>query len=56
MSSSSVRCTLDGLGYNVGDPSSTGNWNANGEEGMCVINTSNNTIYMYANGAWRALT
>lgn len=55
MSSGAVRCTLDGLGYNVGDPSSTGNWNGNGEEGMCVINTSTNTIYMYANGSWRAL-
>ena len=55
MSSSAVRCTLEGMGYNVGDPSSTGDWNANGQEGICVVDTGTNTIYMYANGAWRSL-
>lgn len=50
-----TRCTVNGLGINVGDPSSTGQWNGNGEEGLMVVNTSTNTVYLYANGAWRAL-
>jgi hypothetical protein len=50
-----VRCLFEGLGINVGDPTSTGQWNTNGEEGVMVVNTSTNTIYIYANAAWRAL-
>lgn len=51
-----VRVTVNNLGYNVGDPSSTGSWLNQGEEGLMVVNTSSNIIYLYANGAWRALT
>lgn len=50
-----VRCTINGLGINSGDPTSTGNWNTNGEEGIMVRDTGTNTIYIYAGSAWRAL-
>lgn len=53
--SNAVRCLINGLGINVGDPTSTGQWNSNGVEGAMVVNTSANTIYIYANAAWRAL-
>lgn len=52
---SAVRCLVNGLGRNVGDPVSTGAWNGNGEEGVRVVNTSTNVISVYANAAWRAL-
>lgn len=55
ISSSAVRVTVNNLGYNVGDPSSTGNWNGQGEEGLIVHDTSGSTLYMYASGSWRAL-
>lgn len=56
VSSSAVRVAVNGLGFNVGDPSSTGGWNGQIQEGICVVDTGTNTIYMYANGGWRTLT
>lgn len=53
--SNSVRCLVNNLGINVGDPTSTGVWNGNGEEGVMVRDTGSNTIYIYAGGSWRAL-
>ena len=50
----SVRCTINGHGINVGDPATTGQWNANGEEGIRVFNSSGNTFHTYINGSWRA--
>lgn len=53
--SGAVRCLINGLGINVGDPASTGQWNGNGKEGVDVVNTSTNAISKFANAAWRAL-
>lgn len=50
-----VRCVINGLGINVGDPTSTGQWNANGQEGVMVRDTGGSTVYIYAGGAWVAL-
>lgn len=51
-----VRCTVFGLGINAGDPTSAGQWTSNGEEGVMVVDTTANTVYIYANGGWRVLT
>jgi hypothetical protein len=50
-----TRCTIDGLGYNGGDPSSTGDWNGNGQEGIMVRDTTNNSTYLYNDGVWTLL-
>ncbi|MFD1527506.1 MULTISPECIES: hypothetical protein [Halobacteriales] len=47
-----VRTVINGLGYNSGDPTSTGDWYQNGEEGIQVRDTSNNNTYLYNNGTW----
>lgn len=53
-SSSAVRCTVNGLGRNAGDPASTGNWLNNGEEGIRVWNTTGSTFHTFAAGSWRS--
>ena len=53
--SSGARNIINGIGYNVGNPASTGDWKTYGQEGISVVDTGNNTIYQYANGGWRAL-
>jgi len=49
-----TRTVLNGVGRNSGDPSSTGDWNGHGYEGVRVIDTSAspNVLYEYANGSW----
>lgn len=51
------RALIDGRGYNSGDPSSTGDWNGNGREGVAVYDTSvarPYTEYQYIDGAWQS--
>lgn len=52
-------CTVNGLGKNSGNPGAAGNWftaTANQlQEGQMVVDTAANVVYIYANGAWRAL-
>jgi hypothetical protein len=47
-----TRTVEDGLGFNSGDPSSTGDWNGNGYEGVFVRDTTNGDTYLYNNGSW----
>jgi hypothetical protein len=47
-----TRSVWDGLGYNDGDPSSTGQWSGNGYEGLRVRDTTNNNTYLYNDGSW----
>jgi hypothetical protein len=48
-----VRTVLDGWGENAGDPSAgSGDWAGNGYEGASVVDTTNNTKYVYRGGAW----
>jgi len=47
-----TRTVLNGKGENAGDPSSTGDWNGNGYEGVIVRDTTNNNTYIYNAGAW----
>ena len=49
-----VRCLVNGLGINAGDPAAGGQWNGQGEEGVRVVNTLANTLHTFANGAWRS--
>jgi hypothetical protein len=42
----SVRCTVNNLGRNVGDPNSTGAWLNQGHRGRQVLDTSNTKIYI----------
>ncbi len=44
--------TYNGLGYNAGDPGTTGQWNGEGYEGAQVYDTTNSELYKYLNGAW----
>lgn len=46
------RKVINGWGVNSGDPSSTGFWNGNGNEGLNVLDTSNDVKYLYRNGGW----
>ena len=53
-----VRCTFNGVGQNEGDPSSTGDWFGNGEEGVLVRDRSaggSDGVWLYAEGAWFTL-
>jgi hypothetical protein len=47
-----TRTVWNGLGYNAGDPSSTGDWNGNGREGVHVRDTTNNNTYLYNDGGY----
>jgi len=47
------RIMVGGWGTNAGDPSSTGEWNGHGREGVSVWDTSNNDKYCYIAGSWR---
>lgn len=51
--SNATRAVVDGLGYNSGDPSSTGDWAGNGFEGARIRDTVNGVTYTYEDGAWR---
>lgn len=42
----------NGVGYNAGDPATTGQWNGEGYEGLTVRDTTNSVTYTYLNGAW----
>jgi len=44
--------TLNGVGRNSGDPTSTGDWNGSGFEGLKVRDTTNNNTYLYNNGTY----
>jgi len=47
---------VNGIGHNSGDPSTTGDWNGNGREGVTVYDTSVGrpyTEYQYVDGAWQ---
>lgn len=46
------RTVVNGVGVNAGDPSSTGQWNGNGREGVIVRDTTNANTYLYNNGSW----
>jgi hypothetical protein len=48
----STRTVRNGLGLNGGDPSTGGDWNGNGFEGLLVRDTSNNDTYLYNAGVW----
>lgn len=52
ISDSGTRTVLNGIGKNAGDPSSAGDWNGNGVEGVVVRDTSNTDLYQYINGSW----
>jgi hypothetical protein len=45
----------NGLGYNSGDPSVTGQWNTHGEEGLTIRDTENDTLYLYNGGQWTSI-
>ncbi|WP_256394123.1 hypothetical protein [Natronoarchaeum rubrum] len=47
-----TRTLINGVGRNSGDPSSGGDWNGNGREGVKVYDTTNSTKYWYVNGSW----
>lgn len=47
-----TNLVANGLGYNAGDPSTTGDWNGNGIEGLTVRDTTNSNTYIYNNGTW----
>jgi len=50
-----TRVTIDGLGYNgSNNPSSSGDWNNNGREGVKILwdNSGTKTISEYVNGTW----
>jgi hypothetical protein len=52
-----VREVIDGRGLNDGDPSSTGQWNGEGEEGLVVYDTSVSRPfdeYQYVDGQWQS--
>lgn len=53
VSDSGTRTTVNGVGRNAGDPSSTGDWNGKGYEGVTVWDSSNSTLYEYVAGGWR---
>lgn len=50
-----VRTIQNGSGVNAGDPTSTGDWNGNGVEGIVVRDTANTTTYAYLNDGWVTL-
>lgn len=52
ISRGATRLLHNGWGRNSGDPSSTGDWNGNGVEGVMVRDTTNNNNYAYVNGSW----
>lgn len=55
-SSSAVRCLVGGLGINVGNPTTTGQWNGFAERGVSVWDTGGTTIYLCYDGTnWAAL-
>ena len=43
---------FNGLGYNAGDPNTTGQWTGNGIEGLVVRDTTNANTYLFNNGGW----
>ena len=43
----------NGVGYNTGDPSSTGAWNTRAADGVRVVDESDGSIYSYADGEWK---
>lgn len=47
-----TRIRVYGWGENAGDPNTTGQWNGNGEEGVAVVDTTNNVKYVYRGGSW----
>jgi hypothetical protein len=47
-----TRTLRNRVGQNAGDPSSTGEWNGNGKEGITVVDTNNNNVYVYMAGSW----
>lgn len=55
MNNSGTRTTINDLGLNAGDPSSTGDWNGNGYEGVVVKDTTNGPTYKYVNGSWEQI-
>jgi len=50
--SKGTRSVINGLGYNSGNPQSTGQWNGNGIEGVKVRDTDNQNTYLYNNGTF----
>lgn len=52
--SSAVRCLVNGLGRNVGDPASAGQWLGFGEDGNRVWNSQGSSFHTKAAGTWRA--
>jgi hypothetical protein len=42
----------NGLGYNEGDPRSTGQWNGAGIEGLTVRDTDGGGLYLFNGGQW----
>lgn len=51
-----TRMAFNNLGENAGNPTSTGDWNGNGIEGIMVRDTSNNKTYIYADGGFREIS
>jgi len=50
--SNSSRTVQNGIGLNDGDPSTTGDWNGNGFEGLLVRDITNDDTYLYNVGTW----
>ncbi|WP_210423569.1 hypothetical protein, partial [Halorussus marinus] len=47
-----TRTLINGIGRNDGDPSSSGEWNGSGREGVKVFDTTGSSKYWYVNGNW----
>ena len=48
----STRTVQNGVGRNGGDPSTGGDWNGNGFEGLLVRDTTNDDTYLFNAGGW----
>jgi hypothetical protein len=46
--STAVRCLVNNLGINAGDPNSAGQWTGLGEEGVMVYDTVGGDLYLYS--------
>jgi hypothetical protein len=52
-SAEAVRCLINGLGRNHGDPAVAGDWLGYGYDGIRVWDDVQDGFYTHAAGAWR---
>jgi hypothetical protein len=50
-----TRTIVNGVSYNAGSPTETGQWNGHGHEGVIVVDTDGGGLYTYADGQWWSL-